>query len=193
MKTRALGLLLLATGCATTPSTPTADDVPLTAFECRKRVDGKRATGWQTVRLEPTARDATLTLRFDGDRADCSFTATWRFPQGLPGYTAMVHDATRRCRGSWLSPYSVSCDLMVPSLDTRSQSLRSELVTRLAGPLEQREVRFEVLAPSAAVTPPPAADCQGLPVSAAFGGFAAVPALTGEVFREADCAVLAPR
>lgn len=193
MRTRTLGLLLLATGCATTPSTPTTNDVPPTAFECKKRVDGKRSTGLETVRLEPTARDATLTLRFDGDSPACSFTATWRFPQGLVGYAAMVHDATRRCRGSWLSPFSVSCDLMVPSLDTRSQSMRSELVSRVAGPLEQREVRFEVLAPSAAVVPPPAADCQGLPVVAGFGGLAAVPALTGEVFRESECTVLAPR
>ena len=185
-----LGMAVWVAGCASTPSTPTLDDVPPVAFECRKRVDGKRSTGWQTVRFEPTRKDATLTWRFDGDAPACSFTATWSFPKSLPAYAGLIHDGSRQCRGSWQSPFAVSCDLMVPSLDTHAQSMRSELLVRASGPMSRREVAFEVLAPSATVVPPPAADCQGLPVVAAFGGLASVPVLQGERFLEADCTVL---
>jgi hypothetical protein len=183
-------MAVLLAGCASTPSTPTLDDVPPVAFECRKRVEGKRSTGWQTVRFEPTRKDATLTLRFDGDAPACSFTASWNFPRSLAGYAGMIHDGTRQCRGSWQSPFAVSCDLMVPSFDTHAQSMRSELVVRTSGTLSRREVDFEVLAPSATVMPPPAPECQGLPITIAFGGLASVPVLQGERFLESDCAVL---
>jgi len=184
------GVLLLGLGCATTPTTPGADEVPPAAFECRKRIDGKRSTGWQTLRFEPSARDATLTMSFQGDLPACSFTATWRFPQGLAGYTPLVHDGTRRCRGSYLSPFAVSCDLLAPSFENHSQSIRSASVARVSGPLSRREVVFEVLAPSAPVTPPPAAECQALPVTTQFGGIALVQALPAEVYLESECALL---
>lgn len=183
------GLAVLLAACASAPAAPTGDDVPLVPFECRKRIDGQRATGWQTVRFEPAPRDATLTLRFDGDAPACSFTATWRFPQGLPAYAPLLHDGTRRCRGAFVSPFAVSCDLLTPSLDGRSQSIRSTLVTRTAGLLSQRDVVFDVYAPSAAVSPAPGPDCQQLPV-ATLGDVHAVLLLRDEAFREAQCTVL---
>lgn len=187
-------LALLLTACTTTPKTTEAPP-PLTAFECRKRVDGKRTTGWETVRLEPQTRDATLTLRFDADRAPgessspCDFTARWRFPQDLPPYTPMLHDRTRECRGSRLSPFAVSCDLLAPDFQLHSQSIRSTLVTHSAGPLSRREVVFEVWAPSQPVEPVPHESCQGLPVRD-FAGHLTVPMLEAETFLESECRVL---